>query len=156
LYRVAFAAIPLPPKGAFAALQVEKTFSLALQFMKRRVSVGRVRMALSLVSPAQWQGGHLDTYCEVWVIISFEHPRKGEIRGGVVVFAVAPNNGGDEWKYIVRVPGVGYVIGLQPTEISPVQFGKPSGIEVCSGAFLFKSRNAKKCGGSVKIVRCDF
>ena len=55
-------------------------------------------MALSLVSPAQWQGGHLDTYCEVWVIISFEHPRKGEIRGGVVVFAVAPNNGGDEWE----------------------------------------------------------
>ena len=62
-------------------------------------------------------------------------------------------------KYIVRVPGVGYVIGLQPTEISPVQFGKPSGIEVCSGAFLFKARNASKRGDGpsrVKIVRCDF
>ncbi len=132
--------------------------------MKRRVSVGRVRMALSLVSPAQWHGGHLDIGCEVWVIILFEHPKKGEIYAGVVMNAAALNNEDGEWKYIVQVPGVGYVIGLQPTEISPLQFGKPwlnpraPTIEICSRAVLFKGRNARRRGGGpcrVQIVRCN-
>ena len=130
--------------------------------MKRRVSVGRVRMASSLVSPAQWHGGHLDIGCEVWVIILFEHAKKGRIFAGVVMNAVPLNNVGGEWKYIVQVPGVGYVIGLQPAEISPLQFGKPwlnpPTIEVCSGAFLFKGRNARRIGAGpcrVQIVRCN-
>jgi len=127
--------------------------------MKRRVSVGRVRMASSLVSPAEWHGGHLDIGCEVWVIILFEHAKKGRIFAGVVMNAVPLNNVGGEWKYTVQVPSVGFVIGLQPAEISPLQFGKPwlnpSTINFCSGAFLFKTRNAKRCGGQVQIVRCN-
>jgi len=113
-------------------------------------------MASSLVSPAEWHGGHLDIGCEVWVIILFEHAKKGRIFAGVVMNAVPLNNVGGEWKYTVQVPSVGFVIGLQPAEISPLQFGKPwlnpSTINFCSGAFLFKTRNAKRSGGQVQIV----
>jgi hypothetical protein len=128
-----------------------KPLSLTLQFMKRRDSVGRMRMSGSSVTHTRWQGGQLEEGSSVWVSISFEHRTKGEIRSGLVVSG-SPHVRGD-WRYVVQVPGVGYITGLQPAEISPVQFGKPRGSAVASEAGLFK---ASKAAVGVRHVRCFY
>jgi hypothetical protein len=99
----------------------------------------------------RWQGGHLDQGDWVWVLISFEHPTKGEIRSGVVVAMML--SVGNISRYVVQVPGVGYITGLQPAEISPMEFGKPSGSVVASEAVLFK---ASKAAVGVRQVRYVF
>jgi hypothetical protein len=99
----------------------------------------------------RWQGGHLDQGDWVWVLISFEHPTKGEIRSGVVVAMML--SVGNNCRYVVQVPGVGYITGLQSAEISPMEFGKPSGSVVASEAVLFK---ASKAAVGVRQVRYVF
>lgn len=87
-----------------------------------------------------WKGGRLEQGCWVWVFISFEHPSKGEIKSGVIV-AMMPSVE-RVVRYVVQVPGVGYITGLQPAEICPIEFGQPSGSVVASEAVLFKASKA--------------
>jgi hypothetical protein len=99
----------------------------------------------------RWKGGRLEQGCWVWVFISFEHPSKGEIKSGVIV-AMMPSVE-RVVRYVVQVPGVGYITGLQPAEICPIEFGKPSGPVVASEAALFK---ASKAAVGVRQVRTIF